>query len=62
MQFSEMPLDNAITAVMMKVKDPQKRVVTLKMITQNHILVIQIENYFEAALHFEQGLPLTTKA
>mgnify|MGYP003371572224 FL=1 len=53
-------LDNAITAVM-KVKDPQKRVVTLKMITQNHILVIQIENYFEAALHFEQGLPLTTK-
>lgn len=53
-------LDNAITAVM-AIQEPQKRVVSLKMITQNNILVVQVQNYYEAALHFEQGLPLTTK-
>lgn len=53
-------LDNAITAVM-QVADSEKRIISLKMITQNNILVIQIENYFETSLHFEQGLPLTTK-
>lgn len=53
-------LDNAITAVL-KIAQPEKRVVSLKMITQGNIMVIQIENYFENSLHFEQGLPLTTK-
>lgn len=53
-------LDNAITAVQ-KISHPEKRVVSLKMITQRNIMVIQIENYFENSLHFEQGLPLTTK-
>lgn len=53
-------LDNAIEAVM-ALKDPGKRVVGLKMITQNDILVIQVQNYFEAALRFENGLPVTTK-
>lgn len=53
-------LDNAITAVT-AIHEPQKRVVSLKMITQNNILVIQVQNYYEAALQFEQGLPITTK-
>lgn len=53
-------LDNAITAVM-QIDNPQKRVVGLKMITKNNLMVIQIENYYDAALHFEEGLPLTTK-
>lgn len=53
-------LDNAIRAVM-EIENPDKRVVSLKMISQNNLLVIQIENYFNAPLHFEEGLPLTTK-
>lgn len=53
-------LDNAITAAM-AISEPQKRVISLKMITQNNILVIQVQNYYETLLHFEQGLPVTTK-
>lgn len=53
-------LDNAITAVL-QIDNPEKRVVSLKMITRNNLLVIQIENYFDSTLHFEEGLPLTTK-
>lgn len=54
-------LDNAITAVT-EISEPQKRVISLKMITQNNILVIQVQNYYETSLHFEQGLPVTTKS
>jgi sensor histidine kinase regulating citrate/malate metabolism len=54
-------LDNAITAVM-KLEDPTKRIVSLKMITWNNMIVIQVQNYYKADLQFEQGLPLTTKA
>ncbi|MDO5540734.1 MAG: ATP-binding protein [Eubacteriales bacterium] len=53
-------LDNAITAVM-AIRERDKRVVGLKMIMQNNILVIQVQNYYETTLHFEQGLPVTTK-
>lgn len=53
-------LDNAITAVT-EISEPQKRVISLKMITQNNILVIQVQNYYETSLQFEQGLPVTTK-
>lgn len=53
-------LDNAITAVT-AISEPEKRVISLKMITQNNILVIQVQNYYETSLHFEQGLPVTTK-
>ncbi|MDO4273183.1 MAG: GHKL domain-containing protein [Eubacteriales bacterium] len=53
-------LDNAITAVM-QIDNPEMRVVSLKTITKNKLLVIQIENYFDTALHFEEGLSLTTK-
>lgn len=54
-------LDNAITAVT-AISEPQKRVISLKMITQNNILVIQVQNYYETSLQFEQGLPVTTKS
>lgn len=52
-------LDNAITAVM-KVKDPDKRVVSTKIIIQSDLMVIQVQNYYEGNLEFEKGLPLTT--
>lgn len=53
-------LDNAITAVM-KVTDPDKRVVSTKLIIQSDLMVIQVQNYYEGKLQFEKGLPLTTK-
>lgn len=54
-------LDNAISAVL-SLKDEEKRIISLKIITQKNIMVIQIQNYFDAKLHFEGGLPLTTKS
>lgn len=53
-------LDNAITEVM-NLEDPEKRVLSMNILTQNSLLIIQIQNYYEKDLHFEGGLPLTTK-
>lgn len=53
-------LDNAITAVM-DLKEPEKRVISVKIINQNSLLMIQIQNYYEGKLNFEGGLPVTTK-
>lgn len=53
-------LDNAIRAVL-KLRDEQKRVISVKIIAQNNILVIQIQNYYEGDLIFENGLPVTTR-
>lgn len=53
-------LDNAITAVM-DLKEPERRVISVKIIHQNSLLMIQIQNYYENQLHFEGGLPVTTK-
>ena len=53
-------LDNAITAVM-KVKEPDKRVISTKMIIQSDLMVIQVQNYYDGELIFDKGLPLTTK-
>lgn len=53
-------LDNAIAAVM-NLEEEEKKIISVKMIAQNNILVIQIQNYFKADLHFENGLPVTTK-
>lgn len=52
-------LDNAVIAVM-KLKDPMKRVIGVKILTQGNLLMIQIQNYYEGELRFEEGLPLTT--
>ena len=53
-------LDNAIAAVL-DLKEPEKRVISVKIINQNSLLMIQIQNYYENKLHFEGGLPVTTK-
>lgn len=53
-------LDNAIEAVT-ELNEPQKRVISVKIITQNNLLMIQIQNYYGKQLHFEGGLPVTTK-
>ena len=53
-------LENAIHAVM-DLKDEMKRVISVKIISQNSILVIQIQNYYKGDLRFENGLPVTTK-
>lgn len=53
-------LDNAIAAVL-ALRDPKKRVISVKIITQQSLLVIQIQNYYDNKLHFEDGLPITTK-
>lgn len=53
-------LDNAITAVL-ELKEPKKRVISVKIIHQNHILVIQVQNYYEGERSFVGGLPLTTR-
>lgn len=53
-------LDNAIAAVL-ALNDPKKRVISVKIITQQSLLVIQIQNYYDNKLYFEDGLPVTTK-
>lgn len=53
-------LDNAITAVM-DLEDPQKRVISVNVMTRKSFLMIQIQNYYEKELRFEEGLPVTTK-
>lgn len=53
-------LDNAIAAVM-ELPEEQKRVISVKIINQKNILMIQVQNYYDRALHFEDGLPVTTK-
>ena len=45
----------------MELKDPDKKIISVKIITQKNLNVIQIQNYYDASLQFEQGLPLTTK-
>lgn len=54
-------LDNAIEAVQ-KLSDPQKRVISVKIVEQQDILVVQVQNYYEGPLSFEDGLPVTIKS
>lgn len=53
-------LDNAIRAVV-ELEETMRRVVSVKMIAQNSIVVIQIQNYYKGGLRFENGLPVTTR-
>ncbi len=53
-------LDNAITAVM-GLDDPLKRVISARIINQKSLITIQVQNYYDGALNFEGGLPVTTK-
>lgn len=53
-------LDNAISAVL-DLSDPKKRIISVKIINQKKLIMIQIQNYYEKELKFEDGLPVTTK-
>lgn len=53
-------LDNAIEAVE-KLKDPERRYISVKMREDRGMLVIHFENFYDGELSFERGLPKTTK-
>ena len=53
-------LDNSIRAVL-ELEDPGQRIITVKVITQKDIMVIQIQNYYKGTIRFRNGFPLTTK-
>ena len=53
-------IDNAIEAVD-QLHDPEKRIINLKVSLRKNLLIIQLQNYYEENIAFENGLPLTTK-
>lgn len=53
-------LDNAIEAVM-NIEERKKRVISVKIIHHNDLLVVQIQNYFTGNLRLVNGVPCTTK-
>ncbi|MDO4619921.1 MAG: ATP-binding protein [Lachnospiraceae bacterium] len=53
-------LDNAVRAVM-ALKEDEKKVISVKILEQNQLLMIQIQNYYEGELKFQDGLPVTTR-
>ena len=53
-------LDNAVEAVL-RIQDPEKRVISLTVLPRNHFLFIHEENYCENDLQFQDGIPQTTK-
>lgn len=53
-------IENAIHAVL-NLKNKDKRVIGVKMINQNQLLVLQFSNYFEGTIDFKDGLPITDK-
>lgn len=53
-------INNAIESVK-NIQDEQKRLITLKINVKNNFLCINIENYYEHKIVFEDGLPQTTK-
>lgn len=54
-------LDNAIENVR-KLSQPEQRVISLTVLGKPGLSIIQIENYYEGELHFQDGLPVTSKA
>lgn len=53
-------LDNAIESVM-KLPEPEQRIITLKVSGNDKILSIQLQNAYRGELRVEDGLPLTSK-
>ena len=53
-------LDNAIESVI-QLPDPEKRVIAVSVWARGGLLLFQFENYYEQALTFADGLPVTTK-
>ena len=54
-------IDNAIECEL-KISNSQMRLIKVNVYTQNHFLLIRVENYCEDLVDFEHGLPVTTKA
>lgn len=53
-------IDNAVEAVI-KLDDPDKRFVRLKLSAKNRMVSVRLENWFDGQLEFAGSLPLTTK-
>ena len=53
-------LDNAIESVR-KLKDPERRIVSVTLYSKRNMTVLQVENYFDHDVQFEDGLPVTSK-
>ena len=53
-------LDNAIESAR-KLKDPEKRVIAVTVFHRGELAVLQIENYYEGILRFQDGLPVSGK-
>ena len=53
-------LDNAIESVD-RLSDPEKKTISLTIRDQGQMLYLQVENYYEGTLRFEDGLPQTQK-
>jgi sensor histidine kinase regulating citrate/malate metabolism len=51
-------IDNAVTAVM-ALEDADKRAISIKILSQAQLVMIQIQNYYAGTLRFEDGLPQT---
>lgn len=53
-------IDNAIECEQ-KNSNPQTRLIKVNVYTQNHFLLIRVENYCENPVDFDRGIPVTTK-
>ena len=54
-------LDNAIESVR-KISDVEKRLIHVSVARQKNFLRIRVENCYEGKLHFQDGIPATTKS
>lgn len=54
-------LDNAIESVL-KIGNKEQRLINLRVFKRDNFILVSLENYCTEEIHFEEGLPLTTKA
>ena len=54
-------LDNALESCG-KVSNPERRVISLKAVSQGEMVVLHVENFFEEELVMVDGMPVTTKS
>lgn len=53
-------LDNAIESVL-KISDPARRIITLSVVVNGALLIVNLKNSFDGTLTVENGLPVTSK-
>ena len=53
-------LDNAIEGVL-KLKNPEERVIAVNVVSKKNMCIIQVENYYEDEIKFKDGIPVTSK-